>query len=626
MMKKLLLADDSITIQKVVGIIFATENVELTMTDDGDSAFEKALDFVPDLVIADVSMPGKDGFELCRAIKNEPSLSHTSVMLLPGAFDHFDEVKAQEVCADGWLTKPFESQALLDKVSQLLEAEPVHMAGVDFSHDEGQAEESAAVDETVLGLDDLNEFSTLTEKPEESPEDIWDAVSFEEEDLLLDKETEEEAPFAAVNFAQPEDEAAVSAEISVAETAATDEPDESDTVIDDYTVEDLIEQTDDEEVDTNSAEVSEFESYQAEDIPVSETFVQEESFLDRETEAGSILATDETETVDFSSYEESEVQAPAETSSLENKVSLAEFEDEAPLDLTEVMVAESSDEETMAPLTLADNNEELESMEDEILAPMEDFPAAEEGVTFAEEPVAEELISAPPVEDTPTEFETELTDSMGIPAAVEPEEESILDLSEADIVADEPDKEPFDVAAVMTESVVEEAVEEAVLEEEEESVEGIEAADTDFVFSEEETQVSEPNSDEEPIAEIYALQDESSEEIDVQPDVVEDDGFYFDAAAEEEEEAIASAAGIVSVGSAFTEQELVPAAPVEQVEQQLRALSEDELKDVVARVAGPMIEKMASELLEQIAWEVVPDLAEAMIKEEIRKIKQAMSN
>jgi len=107
MMKKLLLADDSITIQKVVGIIFATEDFNLTMTNDGDSGFEKALELAPDLVIADISMPGKDGFELCRAIKSEPSLSHTSVLLLPGAFDHFDENKAQEVCADGCLTKRF---------------------------------------------------------------------------------------------------------------------------------------------------------------------------------------------------------------------------------------------------------------------------------------------------------------------------------------------------------------------------------------------------------------------------------------------------------------------------------------------------------------------------------------
>ena len=200
MMKKLLLADDSITIQKVVGIIFSTEEYQLEVTDDGDHAFTKALEEIPDLVIADISMPGKDGFELCRAIKNEPSLANTSVLLLPGAFDHFDEIKAGEVCADGWLTKPFESQALLDKVSQLLAAEPVRMAGVVTSEPEelpveAQTEPSdidadSAVNEVVLGLDAVDALTTPAEElDDESPDDIWDTVSFAEEDLQVQTES-----------------------------------------------------------------------------------------------------------------------------------------------------------------------------------------------------------------------------------------------------------------------------------------------------------------------------------------------------------------------------------------------------------------------------------------------------
>ncbi|MCK5825794.1 MAG: response regulator, partial [Desulfuromusa sp.] len=162
MMKKLLLADDSITIQKVVGIILSTEGYQLEITDDGDRAFTKALEEVPDLVIADISMPGKDGFELCRAIKSEPTLANTSVLLLPGVFDHFDETKAGDVCADGWLTKPFESQALLDKVAQLLEAEPVQIAGTAVPEDEELSLETpveatevdidTTVSEEILGL------------------------------------------------------------------------------------------------------------------------------------------------------------------------------------------------------------------------------------------------------------------------------------------------------------------------------------------------------------------------------------------------------------------------------------------------------------------------------------------
>ncbi len=281
MMKKLLLADDSITIQKVVGIIFATEDFELTTTEDGDSAFEKALELCPDVVIADISMPGKDGFELCQAIKSEPSLSGTSVLLLPGAFDHFDEGKAEEVCADGWLTKPFESQALLDKVAQLVESEPLHPAGFES----GQADNSSAaveeselgataedgdlaVDETILGLDVVDELSMADDNSDNSSDDIWDAVSFEEDDLQGDADSDEEdSPFVATAFS--DSDAGVEEETTVADDGERDEEavgsGDTDPVVEepfvidgtvdvadsisgeDFNIEDIAEESDDEE-------------------------------------------------------------------------------------------------------------------------------------------------------------------------------------------------------------------------------------------------------------------------------------------------------------------------------------------------------------------------------------------
>ena len=74
MSKKLLLADDSITIQKVIGITFANEDYDLTVVDNGDAALDKALRSRPDIILADVFMPGKNGYELCAAVKAEKVL------------------------------------------------------------------------------------------------------------------------------------------------------------------------------------------------------------------------------------------------------------------------------------------------------------------------------------------------------------------------------------------------------------------------------------------------------------------------------------------------------------------------------------------------------------------------
>ena len=120
MSRKLLLADDSITIQKVIGITFANEDYQLSIVDNGDAALEKARAERPDLILADVFMPGKNGYELAAAVKQDPSLQGVPVLLLAGTFEPFDEEKAVSSGADSWISKPFESQALITKVEELL--------------------------------------------------------------------------------------------------------------------------------------------------------------------------------------------------------------------------------------------------------------------------------------------------------------------------------------------------------------------------------------------------------------------------------------------------------------------------------------------------------------------------
>ncbi len=124
MSKTLLLADDSVTIQKVVGISFASEDVKLVTVDNGDDALARARELHPDVVLADVVMPGKTGYELCEAIKADPSLAHIPVLLLTGTFEAFDEERAQRAGAAGHVAKPFEAQALVEQVNRLLASAP----------------------------------------------------------------------------------------------------------------------------------------------------------------------------------------------------------------------------------------------------------------------------------------------------------------------------------------------------------------------------------------------------------------------------------------------------------------------------------------------------------------------
>jgi len=124
MPKTLLLADDSVTIQKVVGISFASEDIEITTVDNGRDAVAKARTLRPDIILADVVMPGMSGYEVCQAIKADPNLRHVPVLLLTGTFESFDEARAAAVGAAGHVAKPFEAQTLVDRVKQLLAAAP----------------------------------------------------------------------------------------------------------------------------------------------------------------------------------------------------------------------------------------------------------------------------------------------------------------------------------------------------------------------------------------------------------------------------------------------------------------------------------------------------------------------
>src|SRR5687768_12635744 len=91
MPKTLLLADDSATIQKVVNITFANEDFKIVAASNGEDALAQARAHRPDVVLADVVMPKRNGYDLCEAIKSDPALKGVPVLLLAGTFEPFDE-------------------------------------------------------------------------------------------------------------------------------------------------------------------------------------------------------------------------------------------------------------------------------------------------------------------------------------------------------------------------------------------------------------------------------------------------------------------------------------------------------------------------------------------------------
>lgn len=116
----LLIADDSVTIQRVIKLTFADEDVDVVAVGDGSQALAAIDQAPPDIVLADVEMPGCSGYDVARHVRSSPRLSHIPVVLLTGAFEPVDEARASAAGCDGVLAKPFEPQAVLTRVRELL--------------------------------------------------------------------------------------------------------------------------------------------------------------------------------------------------------------------------------------------------------------------------------------------------------------------------------------------------------------------------------------------------------------------------------------------------------------------------------------------------------------------------
>jgi CheY-like chemotaxis protein len=120
-MTRILLADDSPHAQRMGEQILTEEGFEVVTVSDGDSALLRLEDVDPDLVLADVVMPNRSGYELCEYIKISPRHRHARVILTAGVREQVDEAEARRVHADGVLQKPFEASVLLETIKPLVD-------------------------------------------------------------------------------------------------------------------------------------------------------------------------------------------------------------------------------------------------------------------------------------------------------------------------------------------------------------------------------------------------------------------------------------------------------------------------------------------------------------------------
>ncbi|MGH9803028.1 MAG: response regulator, partial [Blastocatellia bacterium] len=185
---KILLADDSVTVQKIITLTFSDEGVDVLTVNNGDEAIHRLQYMRPALVMADVSIPGKNGYEICEYVKNHPDMKDTPVVLLVPAFEPFDEERARRIGADQHLAKPFQSiRTLITTVKTLLEGHPPKFATGSLNNTAAQIQAPdppkapvevapvVAIRSTQPFADEPEEETTLATEPvSETPfVDIW---------------------------------------------------------------------------------------------------------------------------------------------------------------------------------------------------------------------------------------------------------------------------------------------------------------------------------------------------------------------------------------------------------------------------------------------------------------------
>ena len=214
---RILVADESITIQKIVAMAFQNEDVEVEAIGDGQKAFDRMSDFKPDIVLADVDLPGLSGFQLCKKIKGASDLKNIKVILLASDFECFDEDLFKKCRAENHISKPFKSVDIVEMVTRVIEEGDTAKYADGTALQENIAEEGLgndnddepSLEELLESVEKLSIDSKKFLDTEGVIEDIEDAPLLAEfEEPEMEEQTFSEDVYAEVqprNRGNPED-------------------------------------------------------------------------------------------------------------------------------------------------------------------------------------------------------------------------------------------------------------------------------------------------------------------------------------------------------------------------------------------------------------------------------------
>ncbi len=238
MTSRILVADDSPTIQKIVALAFEDEDMEVKGVSNGQEAWEMLAGFAPDIVMADVELPGMTGFDLSRKIKSSAEHQKRWIILLSSDFEEFDEQAFEACAAEDHLSKPFKSEDIVSKVQQMLSGEGIPNT-LEIVAEEPSSKNAGPVSLSAEDLEDDKEGATTTvslsaddmESPEEeealglSADDLIDEL-LEETPVREDTAPEEDAESVMELSAEdltPEDDEPIVEPVSLSEEDLTEQ-------------------------------------------------------------------------------------------------------------------------------------------------------------------------------------------------------------------------------------------------------------------------------------------------------------------------------------------------------------------------------------------------------------------